>query len=308
MLSPGMSLAVRTTTFDQSKSGSSSMPSSRACGSVDRIVAPYQAPGKTRSSVYLAAPVSLAGPSRRSGSGARARADLAGRRASAASSGVRASAGQLWPSSACVHSSGCRPCPRWYLRDCRRPRDSERATVAALALDDAGVTGRGVADGTTGEPSSAISACSCTSAARSSPSARRSRSRSSAPWAARSRCTSTSRCASTERIERGALRAPALAHLPGHHAASRLIWNAGSSNVLDRLAAARRIVLYVIALVIAFAEPAAGTRKLIEATRTPPPRASGQRRAIRAAAAHRRASLERGPDRGGMVQTVVLTS
>ena len=44
-------------------------PSSRACGSVERIVAPYQAPGKTRSSVYSAAPVSLAGPSRRVGSG-----------------------------------------------------------------------------------------------------------------------------------------------------------------------------------------------------------------------------------------------
>src|SRR4029077_18938324 len=39
----------------------------RARASVDRIVAPYQAPGKTRSSVYLAAPVNLAGPSRRRG-------------------------------------------------------------------------------------------------------------------------------------------------------------------------------------------------------------------------------------------------
>ncbi len=39
----------------------------RACASVERMVAPNQAPGKTRSSAYLAAPVSLAGPSRRSG-------------------------------------------------------------------------------------------------------------------------------------------------------------------------------------------------------------------------------------------------
>ena len=45
----------------------------RACASVERIVAPYQAPGKTRSSAYLAAPVSLAGPSRRSGAAPRAR-------------------------------------------------------------------------------------------------------------------------------------------------------------------------------------------------------------------------------------------
>ena len=51
MFSPGMSAAVMTTTRDQSKSGSSSMPRSRAWASVERIVAPYQAPGKTRSSV-----------------------------------------------------------------------------------------------------------------------------------------------------------------------------------------------------------------------------------------------------------------
>ena len=41
-----------------------------AWASVERIVAPYQAPGKTRSSAYFAAPVSLAGPSRRSGGNA----------------------------------------------------------------------------------------------------------------------------------------------------------------------------------------------------------------------------------------------
>ena len=47
---PGMSSAVTTATFDQSNDGSSSMASRRACGTVERIVAPYQAPGKTRSS------------------------------------------------------------------------------------------------------------------------------------------------------------------------------------------------------------------------------------------------------------------
>ena len=67
MLSPGMSAAVATTTFDQSTSGSSSIASSFARASVERIVMPCQAPGKTRSSVYFAAPVSFAGPSRRSG-------------------------------------------------------------------------------------------------------------------------------------------------------------------------------------------------------------------------------------------------
>ena len=70
MLSPGMSAAVTTTTVDQSKAGSSSRATNVACASVERIVAPYQAPGKTRSSAYLAAPVSLAGPSRRSGAAA----------------------------------------------------------------------------------------------------------------------------------------------------------------------------------------------------------------------------------------------
>ena len=53
--------------------GSRSSARNRACASVERIVAPYQAPGKTRSSAYLAAPVSLAGPSRRSGAAPRAR-------------------------------------------------------------------------------------------------------------------------------------------------------------------------------------------------------------------------------------------
>jgi hypothetical protein len=65
--SPGMSAAVTMTTFDQSTSGSGSMATRRARGSVERIVAPYHAPGKTRSSVYFAVPVSLAGPSRRRG-------------------------------------------------------------------------------------------------------------------------------------------------------------------------------------------------------------------------------------------------
>ena len=67
MFSPGMSSAVATTTFDQSMSGSSSIATSFARASVERIVVPNQAPGKTRSSVYFAAPVSFAGPSRRSG-------------------------------------------------------------------------------------------------------------------------------------------------------------------------------------------------------------------------------------------------
>jgi hypothetical protein len=67
MLSPGMSAAVTTTTRDQSNSGARSIARRRACGSADRIVAPYQAPGKTRSSAYFASPVSFAGPSRRSG-------------------------------------------------------------------------------------------------------------------------------------------------------------------------------------------------------------------------------------------------
>ena len=66
--SPGMSAAVTTTTCDQSKAGSRSIPSSRACGSVARTVAPYHAPGTTRSSVKRVAPVSLSMPSRRRGS------------------------------------------------------------------------------------------------------------------------------------------------------------------------------------------------------------------------------------------------
>ena len=73
MLSPGMSAAVTTTTVDQSNAGSRSSATNRACASVERMVAPNQAPGKTRSSVYFAAPVSLAGPSRRSGPAPRAR-------------------------------------------------------------------------------------------------------------------------------------------------------------------------------------------------------------------------------------------
>jgi hypothetical protein len=71
--SPGMSSAVTTTTRRQSNASSRSIDSRRACGSVERIVAPYHAPGNTRSSVYLAAPVSLDGPSRRSGAGVRTR-------------------------------------------------------------------------------------------------------------------------------------------------------------------------------------------------------------------------------------------
>jgi hypothetical protein len=67
MLSPGMSAAVTRTTFDQSKASSRSSPTNRAWASVERMVAPYQAPGKTRSSAYLASPVSFAGPSRRRG-------------------------------------------------------------------------------------------------------------------------------------------------------------------------------------------------------------------------------------------------
>ena len=73
MFSPGMSAAVTTTTFDQSKPGSRSRATKVACASVERIVAPYQAPGTTMSSVYSAVPVSLAGPSRRSGAAGRAR-------------------------------------------------------------------------------------------------------------------------------------------------------------------------------------------------------------------------------------------
>ena len=48
--------------LDQSKFGSRSMLRSRAWGSVERMVAPYQAPGKTRSSAYFAVPVSFSGP------------------------------------------------------------------------------------------------------------------------------------------------------------------------------------------------------------------------------------------------------
>ena len=72
MFSPGMSAAVTTTTFDQSKPGSSSSASNVACASVDRMVVPYHAPGTTMSSVYRAVPVSLAGPSRRNGAAGRA--------------------------------------------------------------------------------------------------------------------------------------------------------------------------------------------------------------------------------------------
>jgi hypothetical protein len=71
--SPGMSALVTTTTRFQSNASSSSIASRRACGSVERIVAPNQAPGKTRSSAYFASPVSLAGPSRRRGAAGRAR-------------------------------------------------------------------------------------------------------------------------------------------------------------------------------------------------------------------------------------------
>src|SRR4051812_45168604 len=71
--SPGMSAAVTRTTVDQSKSGSRSRPTKRARGSLERIVAPNQAPGTTRSSAYFARPVSLSGPSRRSGTAGRAR-------------------------------------------------------------------------------------------------------------------------------------------------------------------------------------------------------------------------------------------
>src|SRR5688572_16614742 len=72
MFSPGISAAVTTTTFDQSKPGSRSRASKVAWASVERIVAPYHAPGTTMSSVYSAVPVSLAGPSRRKGAAGRA--------------------------------------------------------------------------------------------------------------------------------------------------------------------------------------------------------------------------------------------
>ena len=68
-----MSALVTTTTRFQSNASSSSIASRRACGSVERIVAPNHAPGKTRSSAYFASPVSLAGPSRRRGAAGRAR-------------------------------------------------------------------------------------------------------------------------------------------------------------------------------------------------------------------------------------------
>src|SRR6266576_706498 len=60
-----MSSAVTTTTRLQSKVGSSVIDRIRPLGTVDRIVFPYQAPGTARSSVYRAAPVTLAAPSRR---------------------------------------------------------------------------------------------------------------------------------------------------------------------------------------------------------------------------------------------------
>ena len=50
MFRPGMSTDVTTATLDQSNAGSSSIARSRARGTVERIVAPYQAPGNTRSS------------------------------------------------------------------------------------------------------------------------------------------------------------------------------------------------------------------------------------------------------------------
>src|SRR5467141_1196534 len=59
-----MSSAVTTTTRLQSKVGSSVIDRIRPLGTVDRIVFPYQAPGTPRSSVYRAAPVTLAAPSR----------------------------------------------------------------------------------------------------------------------------------------------------------------------------------------------------------------------------------------------------
>src|SRR5438067_109108 len=49
------------------------LPTRRACASVERTVAPNQAPGKTRSAAYLASPVSFSGPSRRNGRTGRAR-------------------------------------------------------------------------------------------------------------------------------------------------------------------------------------------------------------------------------------------
>src|SRR2546430_1353295 len=64
-LSPGMSSAVTTTTRLQSKAGSRVIERRRPLGTVDRTVFPYQAPGIARSSVYRAAPVTLAAPSRR---------------------------------------------------------------------------------------------------------------------------------------------------------------------------------------------------------------------------------------------------
>src|SRR5215207_9327156 len=71
MFSPGVSAALTTMTFDQSKAGSRSSASKVACASLERIVAPYQAPGTTMSSVYRAVPVSFAGPSRRNGAAGR---------------------------------------------------------------------------------------------------------------------------------------------------------------------------------------------------------------------------------------------
>ncbi len=90
MLSPGMSAAVTTATFDQSNAGSRSMATKRAWASVERIVAPNHAPGNTRSSAYLAAPVSLSGPSRRSGAAPRARPGaISPRRTTRASGALR---------------------------------------------------------------------------------------------------------------------------------------------------------------------------------------------------------------------------
>src|SRR2546423_3731311 len=64
-LSPGISSAVTTTTRLQSKRGSKLMERIVPRGMVERMVLPYQAPGTWRSSVYWAAPVTLAAPSRR---------------------------------------------------------------------------------------------------------------------------------------------------------------------------------------------------------------------------------------------------
>ena len=127
---PGMSSAVTTATRVQSKAGSSSIASRRAWGTVERIVAPYQAPGNTRSSAYSACPVSLAGPSRRVGIGtARPGTGVASRRDRARPASRSSRCGRL-------RLTFARACPS-AAAECQAP------AVAGMRPDDRRLTVEG---------------------------------------------------------------------------------------------------------------------------------------------------------------------